>query len=223
MASGAVHAVASPTPPSRANCARGMLQIRDGSASHVGGRQSQPREARYVCDQRSLPAGRCLPDGERRLAPLRGVRSGPSDSMARGGRCAHRTTAGSSPQRPRERSVAMRRVLIAAGMAVAPAPCHPLPRADREARLAILMRRAARHPCCARAVSTKCLSEFGGIRWRPPLSGGRVAQSESAGYWREFEFLPNAGRSLLAQDRPKLFGALLVFGQAGGYATLGSQ
>jgi hypothetical protein len=25
----------------------------------------------------------------------------------------------------------------------------------------------------------------------------------------------------LAQDRPKLFGALLVFGQAGGYATLG--
>ena len=31
----------------------------------------------------------------------------------------------------------------------------------------------------------------------------------------------NAGRSLLAQDWPKLFGALLASGEAGGCATLG--
>ena len=48
--------------------------------------------------------------------------------------------------------------LIASGMA-AHEHLAVLARTDRKARLAILMRRAARHPCCARAVPAKGLGD----------------------------------------------------------------
>ena len=107
------------------------------------------------------------------------------------------------------------------GMTVHERPAIPA-RTDRKARLAILVRRAARHPCCARAVSAKGFSEFGGdhmatsVKWRPgcAIRFRRLFGGSSSSY----QIL---GRYLFAQDRPKLCGGLFVFGQTGGRATLG--
>ena len=80
---------------------------------------------------------------------------------------------------------------------------------------------AARHPCCARAVSAKGFSEFGddhmvtSVKWRPgyAIRFRKLFGGSSSSY----QIL---GRYPLAQDRPKLCSGLFVFGQTGGRATL---
>ena len=106
----------------------------------------EPARAQICCDRRSF--GRCgrLPDRQRRLAALQARRrSGSSETRSWRLRAKRpKASVSSSKGRVREEWRSRRADRIRHGSARA--PCRLCHRADRKARLAIVMRRTARHP-----------------------------------------------------------------------------
>ena len=139
------------------NPARGVFQA--GVEAQGGrSRKIEPARAQIGCDVCSPDGSRCLPHHKRRLAALQGVGVGFIGN-------AILALAGEATQNPPGRfpKTALAKdddhvPLIASGMA-AHEHLAIYARADRKARHSILMRRAARHPCCARAVPPKRLRD----------------------------------------------------------------
>ena len=124
----------------------------------VGGGRSMPREREIGLDRRSLGRLGGLPDGERRLAAPGVVGSGLRSTGVRRGACAKASRATAvGPQAALSKGGDHSRWSQPAWQRTSTLPSCRV--ADRKARRAIVMRRAARHPAAARLAPAEGLGD----------------------------------------------------------------
>ena len=163
----------------RPDAARGMLQT-GMEAQRVGRRQIDAARGEIGLDQRSLCRLGGLPDGERGLAALGvvSIRLALDRRAARRARERARTVLGPQAARAQRRDDAL---LVAAGMA-AHQHLAVVRVADRKARRAVVMRRAARRPAAAGLPPAEGLGDgFSGHGAPPRCRRRRACRCRSPG------------------------------------------